>query len=694
MSDEHLKSHKIHLAWSISLFALLITLFCARYAVPKFVHTPEKNMSVFLKIPYLSEADILPEPVEHARYIVALIVPTIILSLLFIFFQKSIASELTKLQGILIIGKKVEYFFGIILVFFIIYCLNIQNEIYSYSDNLHFYFVITFLLILHIYRSRGNLFRTQLFQTFKTTLTDEKKTFEVKNSRSLSFVIGLLIFYIGTLSFYPGKSPEGISVNILYTMDEFAAVINGLTPGVDFISQYSNYLPIIFSPLLRAIGLKTVSFTLLMAALNMFSLYCFYLILRSVAQRQATAFLLFLPVLGAYIYPIFEYPDGYRYFVGSYYGAFPLRLIMISWLAVGVLNFCKKQTIVSTLIAFTLSIVTAFNNLDFGIPALGAFLATWGCLQMHNWKNKDFVLRKVILTGILGLLIGICTYLIPVLLSSHGKFPNFENLTVFQRIFAKEGFYMLPLQSWYGLHTLIYITYMGSIILGLYGLLFNKKNSNDNSFQSIALTTPLLLFFGVLGLGIGMYYIGRTHWHTLVVMFPLWALTLGILFVHLHNSRYIRKLENTSDINSLTVVKISIISILIIFSFGLKYLPNVRTQITRLIYLEPRIVQNDKTLETLRSQLPAGTVTALFFDESHRLANDLEVTNIFPFGNPTIVLVKQLKFALDKIDEKNVKRIFTSTNYFNYFENEIRARNWVPEKLENDVVAWSRIEKK
>src|SRR5207244_3265029 len=88
------------------------------------------------------------------------------------------------------------------------------------------------------------------------------------------------------------------------SLEEFAAVVNGSTPYVDYFPHYQNILPVLVEPLFKAVHLGIGSFTGFMALLSLAQLCMALAVLLSVTRSRALALLLFVPYAAALAFPI------------------------------------------------------------------------------------------------------------------------------------------------------------------------------------------------------------------------------------------------------------------------------------------------------------------------------------------------------------------------------------------------------
>lgn len=185
-----------------------------------------------------------------------------------------------------------------------------------------------------------------------------------------------------------------------------------------------------------------------------------------------------------------------------------------------------------------------------------------------------------------------------------------------------------------------------------------------------------------------MYYIGRTHPHTLAAMFPTWLLTLGVLFFDLKERFKITSPGTMTKAKpaGLAVLFWTIIGILLLFGTGLNDLPSVRQQIARIKNSESK--KDPESYQIIRTMVEPGGNTALLISEPHRVAIDLGVVNVFPYNHPELILNAQAEYVLDVIEGAGLKQAFSAPDLL--FANNFRLRGWKESVLADGLWVWRR----
>jgi hypothetical protein len=307
-----------------------------------------------------------------------------------------------------------------------------------------------------------------------------------------------------------------VRYHLEFTLDEAFAVTNGLTPLVDYSAQYSSLWPFLEALVLVAFGKTVLVFTIAMCALTALALLAVFAVLRRATRSSLTALLLYVPFLATSLFSIGEASVNRASF-GNYFGIFPLRYAgpyLVGWLAARHLD--RRGRTLSAWLLFTAAGLALINNADFGVAAVAAAAAAclWGAAQ---WDRRS-------LLSLLGsLAAGLATALALVALLTllrAGELPQLGRIVEYARIYGAAGYAMLPLPGALGLHTAIYLTYVGAIGTATVRALRGAQNR---------VLTGMLAWAGVFGLGSGMYYVGRSKPEALRTTFSVWALALALL---------------------------------------------------------------------------------------------------------------------------------------------------------------------
>lgn len=310
---------------------------------------------------------------------------------------------------------------------------------------------------------------------------------------------------------------DAVSYHIEYTMDETFAVLDGLSPLVDFTAQYGSLWPYLAALLLSIFGKTLLAFTLVMASITAMSMVALYDTLRRVSRSAAFGLLLFLPVLATAFF-IIRGSYVNRYTMSAYFGAFPLRYagpLIVAWLTTQRL---QRATARWDWALFAFAGLAALNNTDFGIPALGASIAA------IVWTAGRLTARTLVrLAAGVAAGVAVAVSLVTLLtLLRAGALPQFGRLLEYARIYTIGGFAMLPIPGLFGLHTIIYVTYAAAIVTATVRALSGAGNRP---------LTGMLVWSGVFGLGAAAYYMGRSHPESLVSTFGAWSFALALLTI-------------------------------------------------------------------------------------------------------------------------------------------------------------------
>ncbi|HEX4805963.1 MAG TPA: hypothetical protein VFU94_08685 [Conexibacter sp.] len=171
-----------------------------------------------------------------------------------------------------------------------------------------------------------------------------------------------------------------VRYHLEYTLDETFAVVNGLTPLVNFSSQYSALWPFPAALIMSVAGKTLLVFTLVMCALTSIALLAIYGVLRRASRSATAALALYVPFLATSLFSIGA-ADVNRGTFANYFGIFPLRYAgpyLVAWLTARHLD--RSGSGRSAWLLFAAAGLTLVNNVDFGAAALGACVAAliWG----------------------------------------------------------------------------------------------------------------------------------------------------------------------------------------------------------------------------------------------------------------------------------------------------------------------------
>jgi len=306
-----------------------------------------------------------------------------------------------------------------------------------------------------------------------------------------------------------------LTYDTAFPFDETFAVINGLTPLVDFNAQYASLFPYATAVLMEAFGKTLLVFTIAMCALTAGALLAVYGIMRRVARHPAVALLLFLPFLATSLFDPYGYGIA-RLTPGTYFPMLPLRYAGPFFLASLVAWQIDKHPDKHVWLLFGAAGLVVLNNFEFGVAALSATVAA--VLYAATDRSRRS-LRRLATSAILGL-IGALSLYSALALARAGSLPDIARMPRLARLYGLAGYSVAPMPGIIGLPLAIFVTYAAAIATATVRAIDHTSNR---------VLTGMLAWSGVFGLGTATYYVARSDSILMSMMFPAWALTLVML---------------------------------------------------------------------------------------------------------------------------------------------------------------------
>lgn len=397
--------------------------------------------------------------------------------------------------------------------------------------------------------------------------------------------------------------------HVAFTYDEASAVLDGRSPLVDFAAQYGSLWPYALALGMALFGSSVAVFCALAAALTGASLLAVYDVLRRLVASGMAALLLFLPLLATALYKMNGSLSN-RFSLATLTGMFPLRLagpFLLMWLLARHLHGAAPRTRWPLFLAAGLVVL---NNVEFGLPAAAA---TFAALL---WTTRPLrpALRRIAREAGVGLAAAFALVSVLTLLRA-GSLPDLGLLVRYADLFAGSGFGMFPIVPTLGVSTIIFLTYVAAIGTATVRTL---ERAVDR------LLTGLLVWSGVFGLGIGAYYVGRSHPEVLTNMFPAWALSIVLLTVAM-----LRDIAATRRPPAPG-------ALLCLIGFGvlvcsLAQTPDPVAQVRRLEATTSARLTTPQAVAFIRGATRPGEPVAILTTVGHRLAVQAGVTDVTPY---------------------------------------------------------------
>jgi hypothetical protein len=414
-----------------------------------------------------------------------------------------------------------------------------------------------------------------------------------------------------------------------WTLNDAFAVLDGRTPLVDYHLLYGKLVPYPAALAMKAFGTTGFVYTAFLALLSLLALLAVYALLRRVAGSSLLALGLFLPFLAL---------TGMRATM-TQAGTWPMRYggaYVLAWLTVRQLDGRSPRR--PWVLAFVGALV-AVNSMEFGLGALLGSVAALLCAQPPRSVRVAARLGGELAAGAVGALALVCAFT----LARAGALPDLDLLTEWPRIFTSLGWFSLPVPS-FGLHLAVYATFVGATALAAVRL---ARGADE------PLLTSMLMWSGVFGLVAGSYYVGRAEDLKLLAMFSAWAFALALLTIACVRALAARAWRAPT-----------LAQLLVLFGFALAVctvvqMPAPWKQVERLTRATPALRYRPAAERFVRERTSPGEKVAILFPEAHRIAYDLGLDNVSPFGiQNAVVTVSQMRALIDTLRREQVNAVF------------------------------------
>jgi len=453
-----------------------------------------------------------PEPREEGRFLIALLAPLLLTAGVALGLRFASSMRAVTIHR-LVVGVQ------LLAAAFVAVCLVLQRRSVPSPPNRHaVYFTGATLLVAAAIAALicAGLASTEARRRF-AALAAETRGRRIATSAAAAAAIAVWLLPAINFEHTIGNANRVILFHIPYWLDEAFAVLDHRHPLVDFAAQYGSLWPYAIAAAMAAAGASIGSFTIATATIGAVAMVAMFATFRRVARSSVAALLLFLPFLATAFFTM-EGPLVRRYAMDNLFGTFPLRYagpLLLAWLVARHLDGAGPRRARWLFLAAGLAVL---NNIEFGLPALGATAAAllWSSHPASRRRLRQLAFEAAAgLAGAFGLVSALT-------LSTAGSLPHLGLLVSFSRVFAVGGWGMLPMVPVLGVSTIVYLTYVAAI---------GAASVRAVNREPDRLMTGLLAWSGVFGLGIGSYYIGRSHAEVLTNMFVAWALTITLLFV-------------------------------------------------------------------------------------------------------------------------------------------------------------------
>ena len=622
-----------------------------------------------------------PEGVEQARYMTAVLVPVLLMGLLILLFSELRQSGPVKGT----VYRSVAAYLGLMLT---VGCAGF-GVYYEITHGFGAYFKVKqaselTLGLLAIYIG----YRLAVPKRLKAKVT--ALSGRLAGQRWIPWVVAGVwtAMFVSTGLFTDdniGNSGDVVKYHLQFTMDEFAAVLNGRIPLLDFFSQYCNLEPYLAYPLFKIFGFSVTSFSVSMCFLSFVGMMLlFHAIGAAVGSPWKS--LLFYGPLTAFGSISFNNSMGRPSNVLNYYAVGPIRYIGFWIGAAAAVAYLRAPSMVRFIVVSVISGILIINNLDFGIAA-GAGILFCGLLFPPPSSDARIISRIAKTTLVFFACVGaiITSYLLIVKLVA-GKWPDLGYIVLFQRIFARLGFYMIPMPK-VGLYWTVYLSFMSAVLIAMHTALSGGATTNRDR-----LLNGTLAYSGVAGLGVLTYYVGRSHVLVLSAVFFAWAFCFSLL---LYREWVEWRAISRRDRLSVRIVSGLFLplplALMILTIPEMLQPPNPLEQYRLFKEDGARIDRKHATLVAAISKYATqGQPTVISYANGHWLAIKAGVDNRFPFNHDSSVMLKeQLTLVMRAVDELPAGNRVVFGRAASPLGKELERRGFMETERFGDFVVWS-----
>jgi hypothetical protein len=429
--------------------------------------------------------------------------------------------------------------------------------------------------------------------------------------------------------------------------EDYFAVVNGRTPLVDYIALYVNLLPLALAPILAAFDSSITSFSIAMCVLSTFAMLAVFAAFREVTRRAWLALALYVPWLALSLIP-WNQVGAIREYDGIYYGVLPGRYLgpfVLAWLCA--LSIRRR---IPTWALFGLAGLVVLNNAEFGVGAViglaVAAASSWDRELPFRRRAASLLVEAV--AGLLGALALVCV----VTLVRAGSLPDPSLLTYWDRLFLNSS-YGLQRMPTLGLHWALYATYAAALLTAAVRYV---RAEPDRAL------TALLAWSGTFGLATGMYFVGRSSQYQLMLLFPAWGFSLGLLVwtaaVSLRSARVDRR-----RLSRLLLPACAALIGYGVMIAAIDRFPSPRAQIDR-ISQEGQLLSLAAEERYVATQTrPGEKILLIGAALDHRVAERAGVENVSPLdGVITLISPREANRAVDALENAGGSQVFETVS--------------------------------
>lgn len=606
------------LAWLALLPCALLALAAILALGPPLSHLLAHRGSDALWPPDWWESHGRPEPVKHARYLIAVAAAPLYGGLVLLGARRPPRLRPLAIRALVLAGQ------AALLAFVVVEVLGQQNVIPPGRELAPMFETRTLAAAGAIGLALALVPRWQRIRDAAARVARERAS-----TRAICAAIAVLFTATWLLEVIDTDRLVEDAGVVNWTLNDVFAVFDGRTPLVNYHQIYAKLLPYPTALAMAAFGETTFVFTLFMAVLAMLALLAVYALLRRLTRSSPFALALFVPFAAlsdvghTMILPAM-WPMRYG---GAY---------LMAWLTARNLDGARPRRLWPL---FLIAAIVAIDDLDFGVAATVASAAAILCARPPRARRAAARMAADAGAGLLG---GIALVTLFTLVRS-GSPPSLGVLLEWPRVFVDLGWFAMPMPN-LGLHVVFYATFAAAIGVAAVRLASRAQD---------VLLTSMLAWAGVFGLLAGGYYVGRSDEIKLESLFSAWALALALLTIVCVRALAARRWRAPA-----------ISELLVLYALGLAIctiagIPRPGPAIARLTRHEPPPQYRPTAERFIRPHVVRGEKVAILLPLSFRLAYELGLVNVAPYEFMNAVVTRdEMQTLLGAIRREGVREVF------------------------------------
>ena len=583
-----------------------------------------------------------PEPAEHGRYLLALLGPAL-LSAVVLLGRRRPLHLAPRLAQRLVLGSQVA------LVAFVVLCFAAQYDVISsayrpqWEMHERYFTPATLLVALLAPPLALAVLRRRPALGTRASAPEPRARRWLAAGVAVAFTALWLLTAVyadGSLA----NAAHAVVANLVASLSESFAVLNGRTPLVDFHAQYGQLVPYVPAVTMALFGASIGTFTITMATLSGLALLAVYAVLRRVTRSSLFALALYAPFVATGFFMAIGPLDN-RYGPSNLFSLWPIRYggpYLLAWLLARHVDGAAPRRAWPLFVVGGLVVV---NNPEFGAGAVAALAVALALVRPPGTRGSA---GRLLAEALGGLLAAIALVALLALVRT-GELPHFGWALEFSKLYGIDGLALVPLPR-IGIYLAVYVTFAAAIALAAVRIARREPD---------AVLTAMLVWSGAFGLLAGAYFAGRSHPHVLIDLFSPWALALALLTVAVVRSLAARGWRRPRPAE-----------LAVLFGFGLTVCslaqtPTPWSQLSRIRDRVPySILKQTQAAAFVAERTAPGEKVGIFIPLGHRIAYDTGRTNVLPYsGTIAILTTQQYVRAIAAVRAEGAHRLFTSSAF-------------------------------